>query len=165
MNGAGKAIRTDALKIIARRQHSESELSAKLSRKGYHLDEVQKVINEFKKIGYINDYEFATHFTEKKRRTNRYGKKAIASHLKAKGVSNDIIQKAVIESSTDAEEFELAKMAAEKNIQRWHAVAGDNKEKLTRRLAGYLQRKGFSQSVILRTLREIEFLAEETELI
>jgi len=145
------AIRASALKLLTMRQHTERELEKKLSRKGYSTPSVLAVIKQLKQQGYVDDESFAARYAEQKRRNAKSGKKLLIRQLYAKGVSREIIHQTVELGITEEEEFILAKEAAEKKIGQWQSASPDTTQFL-RKASGYLKRKGFSDSIIIKVL-------------
>jgi regulatory protein len=69
-----------------------------------------------------------------------------------KGISKEILEEVVNEESD--EEFERALELANKKISSYK---NDSKEKIYRKLGGYLQRKGYSYDCIRNVLNKILF--------
>jgi SOS response regulatory protein OraA/RecX len=71
--------------------------------------------------------------------------------LKLKGIDTEIIQSTLIEVLPADDECAAAMKAAEKKLKTMTAIPPDARN---RRLAGFLDRKGFSAEIIRNILRQ-----------
>jgi regulatory protein len=139
--------RNKALDIISRRDICERELKNKLRDKGYDEMITDIVIDELSALGYIDDYEYALKFIEEAIHLKSNGRIKIKYDLSKKGVSEDIIRKALSEFDEDP-----AEMIAEIISSRYSGVDLNdfkNKQKITRYLAG----RGYDFSEINEGIR------------
>ena len=154
-----RPVRDAALRLLSAKPHTIEQLKKKLARKGYDTDEIDSVISELAHAGYLDDHEYAQRFAEQKRRQSFYGKRHIIRQLTEKGVPADIAKKAVEIDYSQEDEFDLADQAIKKKMARW--LDNPDQEKIRRRLYGYLQRKGFSDSIIYKAMQN--YIASEAE--
>ena len=87
-----------------------------------------------------------------RQRAKRLSKRVIASELREKGVTSEIIEKTLADINDD-DEFENARHFAERKLR---ASARLEQEVIYRRVHSALARKGFSLDLISRVLRELE---------
>lgn len=99
----GKKFNT-ALNFLSYRPRSEFEIRQMFRRK--KLEDIEEIVEKLKKLGQINDEEFAKWYIDQRRTFRPKGKRAIEMELLRKGV------KIKVESSIS--ETELAKRALEK---------------------------------------------------
>jgi regulatory protein len=78
-----------------------------------------------------------------------HGRARVAADLKSKGVAADLISEA-LDGQSDTEEASALAVAQ----QLWGRAPADSRDRRTlMRIAGALQRRGFSSSVVSRVLR------------
>ncbi|OWZ83115.1 regulatory protein RecX [Natranaerobius trueperi] len=136
-----------AIKFMTHRQKTTKEMRDYLLKKGYDLKIVEKVINRLYEFDFLNDYNFAKEYVYSKvfNTNTPIGPKRIRLELKHKGIDKEIIDKIVNDISHE-EEMDLAKkLICKKNIEIVDL-------KVKRKLAVYLERRGFSEDAILKLL-------------
>ncbi len=140
--------RNAAYRYLTYRPRSRTEIEQKLEEKGFAGPIVQSVLNDLGRLGYINDREFARQWAASRVRLRGFGGRRIERELRNKGVSRDIIHEAVGHVFEDTSEVDIARREAEKKVRN---LTRFEPEVRRRRLAGFLERKGFS-SVIIRVI-------------
>ncbi len=113
MSGSENKIREASLRYLERRQHSERELFLKLRKKGFSPDEIQREIERLRKMGLLNDREFAINWAIG-RRKKLYGRKKIIWELRFKGISDEIVEEAIHEAEGFMGERETAERILKK---------------------------------------------------
>ena len=132
------------MRYLARREYSRVELHAKLSSHATPEDNVDAVLDELVKRGWLSDARAAEQIVNALRA--RFGTQRIAHELKQKGISDDLINAALPQLKQG--ELEAAREVWQK---KFGAVAQDAKEKAKQ--MRFLQSRGFSMEVIFRVLR------------
>ena len=138
-----------ALKLLEYRERSEQEIRERMVRKKYGEEVVDKTIEFLKNQNLLNDRRFARMWTESCLRRN-YGRWKVQADLNGKGVDGDIIEEVLKESYSKVNEAQLALSLVQK---KWPSLEKNNV--VLRRLAGSLQRRGFSFEVIAEVIRQI----------
>jgi regulatory protein len=128
-----------------------AELEAKLRDKAFKDSVVRVVISDLVRLGYVDDRQFARQWAQGRVRLRGFGRRRIAQELKNKGIDREIIEQTFAELFNDDSEFETAKLTAQKKLATLKSV---DRETRRRRLAGHLERKGFSFEIIRRVLRD-----------
>lgn len=146
-------VKESAFRFLGNRIHSEKELQRKLSAKKYDKDIIASVIKELKESNYLDDELFAREFSEEKINKKSFGPNKVKAELKARGVSQEIIDK-VLEVRNDDLEFENACTLAEKKLASLSSRNLD-KKKINQRLYAYLLSKGFNFEVIRAVVSKI----------
>ncbi len=151
---AGAATRlhgkTIALRLLQRRLRSRSELEAALRRRGVPREAVIAVLGDLGRDGWIDDARFARAWVRDRLALRPCGRRRLRAELLAHGVAAPVADEAVRELlSGDAE----AELALEQARARWGRLRGVEPIAARRRLAGWLQRRGYAPDVIARTLR------------
>ena len=99
----------------------------------------------------MNDRLFASQLAQSRIRLRGFGRRRIEQELKHKGIDREIIREVFAEVFVDETEIETAKLVAGKKINAMKCL---DRETRRRRLAGFLERKGFSFEIIGAVLRD-----------
>lgn len=145
-----KTAKSQAFKYLSYRERSKKEVVLHLEKKGHSPSVIQTTLQELEKLNYINDQRFAMEWGRWRVEVKRFGKKRLQHELSAKGVSSSIIETALTALYNSHPEQELALACANKKLASLHGL---EPEKKTRRLAQYLQRRGFSADIIYEALK------------
>jgi len=129
--------------ILARRDHSEAEIRAKLKRKKFAPAQIDTTINKLTKLGLINDQSFTATYINSTLNYKAVGPKWLAYKLKQKGIAQTIIDQAIADIFTDQKEHELAQQAAD-SWRRTHPRHTGDRQRLTRHLIS----RGFSYQTV-----------------
>jgi regulatory protein len=139
-----------ALRSLTRRDLSEMELRRKLKDRGYSGDEIDDAVTRMKGFGYLDDGRYARHWAESAIRNGRGFGPRLKMELAAKGIAEDAIADVVDSLADEFPEPELVAGIVAKRFGGIDFSNPDPREK--RRVVAYLQRRGFSLSVILKVL-------------
>ncbi|NDE72008.1 MAG: regulatory protein RecX [Actinobacteria bacterium] len=142
---------TIALIALGRRAKSRGELFTLLKKRGTPEDIANAVLFRLQEQGFVNDRDFARYWVESRQRTKKVSRRIISSELRAKGITDEIIDEAMSEISDD-DEFAIAMEFASKKVRSLSRLENSI---AYRRLHGALSRRGFSGSVTSRVLAEL----------
>jgi regulatory protein len=145
---------------LARSAKSTSQLRKILEQREIDSEIAEKVIERFTEVGLIDDAAYAETIVNSRRNYKGLAKSAIKRELNEKGVSQELVEEA-ISGITAEDDFESAKQLA---TRRFRQMAHLDKEVRTRRLAGYLQRKGYGSNSVFAAIKFAEeaYLEEAT---
>lgn len=130
-------VREAAVRLLARREHSASELVSKLTRKGWPAALVDEVVAELAEAGLQSDSRFAESFA-RQRAERHYGPRRIEAELSQRGVSRPLIREAV--DSLEIDFFETARDFYRRRYGQ-HDDAPEYRERARRAQA--MARRGF----------------------
>jgi regulatory protein len=99
-------------------------------------------------VGLLDDRAFAKAWAEGRAKAKGMGERLLAKELRGKGVKPEIIREAV---KGIGDEEERALSFARIKLER---MKGLDKETAKRRLAGFLQRKGYAGEVVYDVVRK-----------
>jgi|SRR5699024_5115853 len=136
--------------LLATRARSTDELRQALHRKGYDAALGERLLQNLDESGLVDDTEFAENWTRARHNSQGLGKKAIRAELKRKGIADETAEEAVAEIAASDEE----QRARELVRKRLPAMSGLGERTVIRRLLGMLGRKGYSQGLAYRVIRE-----------
>lgn len=123
-----------AVRLLAQRPHSAAELRRKLRARGCAPEAVEGALERVRGLGYQDDASFARSLVAY--RSSHRGRSAIAAELARRGVGREEVAAALTDLGSDDELRAARRLAA-----RLGPVE-------PRRLAGRLERRGFSTAVI-----------------
>lgn len=133
-----------ALRLLGYRPRSEAELRSKL-RKRFDSLTVERTLQRLKGQGLLDDQAFARFWRESRERFSPRSRRLIEFELRRKGVAAE----AATEAASGLEDETSAYRAAEKKLR---SLKNLDRQGFRRRLAAYLQRRGFNYEVIARTI-------------
>jgi regulatory protein len=142
-----------AERLIAVRPRSEKELRQRLAIRGFPPDAIDEVVTTFLRVQLLNDLEFARSWVRDRLRLRPRAASALRRELRGKGIHDDIITRVLAEAFEEKEDLDVARQLAAAWCGKRSSLERDV---LRRRLAGYLQRKGYSASVVYDVLGEMD---------
>jgi len=133
-------LRARALRLLARREHTSQELESKLSPHAGSSEDLKGLLSGLTQKNQLSEERFAE---ERARQLSRkYGTARIRQDLKAKGVSQELIERV---SPTD--ELERARAI----LERKYREPASSREERAKRMR-FLQARGFSSEIIFKLL-------------
>jgi len=141
-----------ALKYLNYKQRSVKELRQHLLKESFSKEQVDYTLERLIEKEFINDELYAERFIKRRVDFNPKGKKLLKIELQQKGISEAIINQS-LENIDFEHEYRLAHNLLEK---KQSLVKGKNKENL-RKIANFLERRGFSYDVIIKILNENKY--------
>ncbi|MFF0087342.1 recombination regulator RecX [Streptomyces canus] len=152
--------RAICLRLLTGTPRTRKQLADALRKREIPDDAAEEVLSRFEEVGLINDGAFADAWVESRHHGRGLARRALAQELRTKGVDSTLIDAAVSQLDSDQEEA----TARELVDRKLRATRGLDRDKRLRRLAGMLARKGYSEGMALRVVRQaLEEEGEETE--
>ena len=142
---ASDDLKARALRHLARREHSRSELQKKLAPHG-EAGDVQRVLDRMDELGLQSDERFAESFVRS--RGERFGRRRIEHELAQRGISGDAAD-AALDAQLGGDELSRARAVWAKKFGEQPADA-----KEWGRQARFLASRGFSAELIRKVLKE-----------
>ncbi len=140
-----------AYRFLTIRPRSGLEIKKKLQARGFDNEIVDAVFADLERLGYVNDREFARQWAEARVRLRGFGRRRIERELRDKGIGRDIISETLLDVAGGETELRTAQEIARRKLKTLQSI---DRETCRRRLAGFLERKGFSYDVIRTVLTE-----------
>lgn len=147
-----KRAKNTAYRYLTIRPRSRKELADKLRDKEFSDQIVDAVLEQVTRLGYLDDGKFAAQWAASRVRSRGFGRRRLEQELRIKGISKDIIKETLITLLEETPEAEIARKEAEKKLR---TLTRFEPEVRRRRLAGFLERKGFSSDIIRTILRMV----------
>ncbi|HSA88913.1 MAG TPA: recombination regulator RecX [Burkholderiales bacterium] len=137
-------LKTRALRLLARREHSRDELARKLSPHAESTEILEGLLRELESRKQLSNERFAE--VRARQLARKYGAARIRQDLKSKGIQEDFIDR----------------VSGEGDIERAHGILkrkyrepATTREERARR-ARFLQSRGFSYDVIRKALGDVD---------
>lgn len=146
-----------AVRLLSYSARTEQELHAALLRRGYSEGEVADTMSRMKDLGYVDDPATARRWAESAAGDRRWGVAGIARRLAQRGIDPDLAAESARQAyeETGGEEYEVALELAKSRIDGDTPEDHEERERQMRRLAGFLQRRGFGAETVARVLRQL----------
>ena len=136
-----------ALRLVAHRARTEVELRKRLARNGFSSAAVDLTIERMRDWNYLDDEDFARRWVESREGHRPRAASMIKRELVGKGVDAETAEQVVADAAID--EYKIALELGQKWAGR---PLREDRETQRRRLAAYLQRRGFGWDVVRRVL-------------
>ncbi len=145
--------RNAAYRCLTYRPRSSAEIEAKLRDKGFDEAVIHNTLSGLIRLGYLDDEKFARLWSESRVRLRAFGRRRIDRELREKGIDPSIVREALDGVFTAGQEIDIAEKAAARKAKGMQFL---DRETRRRRLAGFLERKGFPYEVIRVVLKKID---------
>jgi regulatory protein len=147
--------RSIVLRQLTNSPKSRLQLARKLAERNVPEDVAETVLDRFEEVRLIDDADFADMWVRSRSQTRKLAKGALRRELADKGIDPDTAAGALEQLSDEDEEA-----AARELVQRKLRGTSDltdraERDKITRRLASMLARKGYQPSQAFRIVGEV----------
>lgn len=144
-----------ALRRLSSRNRTQWEMRKYLTEKGFTIEEVNRVIGEFKDYGYLDDFRYCQEYFNYAFSKGK-GKKRVRRELTEKGVDPAVIDRAFDEYEVEIDEYAMAREEADKILRIADLPAGEPiSEKIQGRIARKLATYGYGSDIIYRIIGEL----------
>lgn len=138
------------VRLLGVRARSRSELRQAMVRKEIEEEVAELVLGRLDRAGLIDDEAFAHEWVASRHNHKGLSRRALANELRRRGVDDSVAKQA---TSTVDEDSELER-ARELVRRKLPSVARVDDTTKLRRLVGVLARKGYSEGMAVRVVRE-----------
>ncbi|MFD6416715.1 recombination regulator RecX [Streptomyces sp. NPDC060194] len=142
--------RAICLRLLTGTAKTRKQLAEALQKREIPDEVAQEVLSRFEEVGLIDDAAFAGAWVESRHHGRGLARRALAQELRTKGVDNALIADAMVQLDADREEATARELVARK----LRSTRGLDRDKRLRRLAGMLARKGYSEGMAIRVVRQ-----------
>jgi regulatory protein len=146
------ALKQQAWRFLARREHSTKELSDKLLHKNFSPADVKFIIEDLINKDYLNNTRFARQLINEEITLKRNGPRLIKANLLKKGIDMSVTDELLAEIYPENRQSEDCHWLAGKKL---NSLVQLEPEKQKKRLADFLNRKGFTWEIISRVIGEL----------
>ena len=147
-----RAAYVDALRRLARRDHSEQELRRALLRKGHDEEAVERVVARLRRERALDDRRFAEVYSRSRLTHHGLGRQRIRQDLRRRGIARGTAEAGLKEALADAPEGEAVDSLARRY---WATHTRDEPARRVRKLWVFLMRRGFPHALVQERLRAL----------
>jgi regulatory protein len=148
------------LRLLTGNPRTRRQLADAMRKREIPEEVAEYVLARFEDVGLIDDQAFANAWVESRHRGRGLARRALAQELRHRGVDAQLVSDAV--GLLDAEQEEAT--ARDLVARRIRGTRGLDRDKRIRRLASMLARKGYSEGLALRVVRQaLEEEGEDTD--
>ena len=148
------------LRLLTGSARTRKQLADALRKREIPDEVAEEVLSRFEEVGLIDDTAFADAWVESRHRGRGLARRALAMELRSRGVDQAVVAEAVDRLDPERE----AATARELVERKLRPTRGLDRQVRIRRLAGMLARRGYSEGLALRVVREVlDAEAEESE--
>lgn len=137
-----------AARLLGYRPRSEHEIKQRLNQHGFDSNTIGTVLAMLKEQGLLDDGNFARFWRDNRQSFSPRSQWLTRVELRQKGVPDEIINQVV----SDIDDADSAYRAAQKKA---NSLLSTDYQDFRRRLGEYLKRRGFSYSVIIKTIEQL----------
>jgi len=149
---ADPAVRARAicLRLLTGSAKTRGQLAEALRKREIPDEVAEEVLSRYEEVGLIDDAAFAGAWVESRHRGRGLARRALATELRSRGVDNVVVAEAVAQLDPE-QEAATARALVERKLR---STSGLDRQVRLRRLAGMLARRGYSEGLALRVVRE-----------
>lgn len=145
-----KRAKKRCLNLLKSRAYTEKKLRDKLKEGRYPPKSIEEAIAYVKSFGYVDDYDYACQYISFHK--ERESRRRLEEKLKAKGIAEEILERAFAEVYEDGEEEELQLIQARRYLEKKGYQPGERDWKEKKKLFAFLMRKGIPAGIIRQVL-------------
>jgi regulatory protein len=138
------------LKMLARRELSESQLRSRLIRQRFTPDEIDRAVARLRREQSLDDHRTARACARDEIRLKRHGRTRVLRQLQALGIAADVARDAVREAFAEVDEDALLHQAFERRLGAGTMLDSAG----MRRVHRYLIGQGFDPGRVTTLIRE-----------
>jgi len=139
----------DGLKLLARRELSESQVRQRLARKGHGEDAIDQAVTRLRAEHAIDDARVAAAIARTETSTKRRGKLRVRMQIERAGIARETANVAVDEVFDAIDDDQLIEASLAKRLLGRETIADDREFE---RLYRYLAAQGFEGDHIMKVL-------------
>jgi len=140
-----------ALRLLAARDYTVARLREKLCGLDFDDADVEAALGRMESEGWVDDRRFAERFAEAALTSGRYYGPRLRQEMRRRGVLPELVSEVLGRVLLERDETEEVRAIIERRFSGFSFSTASDRDK--RRTVGFLQRRGFSLSVIMRALR------------
>ena len=156
-----KNARRRAIRYLVYRDRSRNEIIRYLKKKKFSENAVDETLIFLENNEYINDERFAMQFGRSRIVNKKIGRLRLGLELGDKGLDRQIIEETLNSLYEEYDEKKIALSCAKKKLATYEP---SNSERDRRRIAKFLERKGFPSSIIYEVVTQVVPYAPNNDL-
>ena len=140
-----------ALRLLTGRDYSVARIRQKLAARNVAEQDLEDVMLRLQREGWLDDRRYAERFAESALSSGRYYGVRLRLEMRRRGFTPDVVNETLAPLLAESDEISEVRSAAERRYPGFSYSAASDRDK--RRVVGFLQRRGFGFSAIMRALR------------
>ncbi len=140
-----------AVRLLTGRDYTVARIRQKLAAREVAKQEIEAVILRLQREGWLDDTRYAARFAEAALSSGRYYGGRLRLEMRRRGFTPDVVTETLAPLLAESDEISEVRSAAERRYPGFSYSAASDRDK--RRVVGFLQRRGFGFSAIMRALR------------
>lgn len=140
-----------ALRLLSGRDYTESAMLRKLHGRGFQQEASEQAIERLKSDRFLDDRRYAERFIESCQASGRYVGYRLGQELKRRGIPKAVYDELLKDSQSPDEVELIATELVKRKYPEFDPFSQD--DSIRRRVAGFLQRRGFGLDTVSRVLR------------
>ncbi len=141
-----------ALRLLSRRDRSETELRQKLEQFGFSHSAIDSAVAKCREYNYLDDNRYATERARSLMRTGRGVGSKIRFDLRRRGIDGTTVDRALEIAEAEFSTDDLLRNQLLRRFPNFNYLTADQREKS--RVVGFFQRRGFPLGQIFTILKE-----------
>jgi len=134
--------------VCSRQEQCVQDMYIKLDRWGVNDSDIEKIIKQLEKEGFINELRYAASFARDKFKFNKWGRIKISWMLRQKKITEDIIEQAL--SEIDNEQYE--NLLVSELVKKMKNLKSRDKYEKKKKLIQFASQRGFESEIIYKTI-------------
>lgn len=140
-----------ALRLLTRRDRSETELRRKLEQFGFSLSAIETAIEKCREYNYLDDNRYAIERARSLMRTGRGVGAKILFDLRRRGIDETISNHALDVVEKEFSVYDLLREQLNRRFPDFIYARANNRER--QRVIGFFQRRGFKLEEIFQVIK------------
>jgi regulatory protein len=140
-----------ALRLLTGRDYSVAGIRRKLATRDVAEDDLEAVVQRLQREGWLDDRRYAERFAAGALSSGRYYGVRLRLEMRRRGLTPDVVAETLAPLLAESDEVSEVRSAAERRHPGFSFSEANDRDK--RRMVGFLQRRGFGISAIMRALR------------
>ena len=140
-----------ALRLLTSRDYAVRSLEAKLGQRGFEQAAIAATLVRLTTEGYLNDRRYAERLVASAQESGRYVGYRLRQELVRRGISRDLADE-LLQQDEPQDQLAVARQLVQQRYRSFDPAQADDRER--RRIAGFLQRRGFRSETVIRLLSQ-----------
>jgi regulatory protein len=142
------------LRLLTGRDYSVARIRQKLAARDVAEQDLEAAILRLQREGWLDDRRYAERFAESALSSGRFYGARLRFEMRRRGFTPDVVNETLAPLLAESDEISEVRSAVERRYPGFSYSDASDRDK--RRVVGFLQRRGFGFSAIMRTLRAEE---------